>query len=99
MTEMIGRYANYFEVGHNAFEFLLDFGQLYSEEPEAQMHTRIITSPIFAKQLAETLNRALYQYEQAYGPVPDKAGEADAEAWPDNLRHLRPLKTPEDMGF
>ncbi len=24
--ETEGRYANYFKVGHNAFEFLLDFG-------------------------------------------------------------------------
>jgi hypothetical protein len=57
------------------------------------MHTRIVTSPIFAKQLAGTLNRALCQYEQAHGPVPDEAEEADAEARPDNLRHLRVLKT------
>jgi len=88
------RYANYFEIGHNAFEFLFDFGQMYFEGPEAQMHTRIVTSPIFAKQLAETLNRALYQYEQAHGLMPDEAGEADSEAQPDNLRHLRALKTP-----
>ncbi len=26
-----GRYANYFKVGYNAFEFLLDFGQFYPE--------------------------------------------------------------------
>jgi hypothetical protein len=37
--ELEGRYANYFKVGHNAFEFLLDFGQLYAESREAQFHT------------------------------------------------------------
>lgn len=94
-----GRYANYFEIGHNAFEFLVDFGQLYFEEPEAQMHTRVVTSPIFAKKLAETLNRALCQYEQAHGPLPDEAREAESEARPDNLRHLRALKDPRDPGF
>jgi len=26
--ELEGRYANYFQVGHNAVEFVLDFGQL-----------------------------------------------------------------------
>jgi hypothetical protein len=24
-----GRYANYFQIGHNAFEFIIDFGQGY----------------------------------------------------------------------
>jgi hypothetical protein len=94
--DLEGRYANYFEIGHNAFEFLVDFGQLYFEEPGAQMHTRIVTSPIFAKKLAETLNRALCQYEQAHGRVPDEAGEgeADSEARPGNPRHLRAVKDP-----
>jgi hypothetical protein len=91
---MEGRYANYFEIGHNAFEFLLDFGQFYSEAPEGRMHTRIVTSPLYAKQLAEVLNRALSQYEQIHGPVPDEAGEAHAEARTDNIRHIHALKTP-----
>jgi hypothetical protein len=89
-----GRYANYFEIGHNAFEFLLDFGQLYFEAPEGRMHTRIVTSPLYAKQLAEVLHRALSQYEQIHGPVPDEAGEADGEARTDNIRHIHALKTP-----
>src|SRR5690349_1006835 len=31
-----GRYSNYLTIGHNAFEFLFDFGQFYigSEEPD-----------------------------------------------------------------
>ena len=89
-----GRYANYFEIGHNAFEFLLDFGQVYSEGPEGRMHTRIVTSPIFARQLAEVLNRALAQYEQMHGPVPGLAEETDGEARTDNVRHIHALKTP-----
>lgn len=63
-----GRYANYFKVGHNAFEFLLDFGQLYPEGKEAQLHTRIITSPIYAKALLELLRESINQYEQTFGP-------------------------------
>jgi hypothetical protein len=29
-----GRYANALQVGHNAFEFVLDFGQDYQEDQE-----------------------------------------------------------------
>jgi hypothetical protein len=89
-----GRYANYFEIGHNAFEFLLDFGQLYSEAPEGRMHTRIVTSPIFARRLAVVLNRTLSQYDQAYGRVREEAEEEDGAERTDNVRHIFALKTP-----
>lgn len=64
-----GRYANYFTVGHNAFEFLLDFGQFYHEDKQAQLHTRIITSPIYAKALFEILRESIEQYEQTFGAI------------------------------
>jgi hypothetical protein len=65
-----GRYANYFKVGHNAVEFLFDFGQFYPEIERAQLHTRIITSPVYAKALIETLRESIDQYEQTYGAIP-----------------------------
>ena len=64
-----GRYANYFKVGHNAVEFLLDFGQFYPESDKAQLHTRIITSPIYAKALLEIIRESLDRYEQTFGAV------------------------------
>lgn len=65
-----GRYANYFKVGYNAVEFLLDFGQFYPEGETARLHTRIVTSPAYAKALLETLRASLDRYEQTFGPVP-----------------------------
>ena len=64
-----GRYANYFKVGHNAFEFLLDFWQDYSENEEAELYIRIITSPCYAKELLETLRVSIEQYEQNFGSI------------------------------
>lgn len=69
-TEQLeGRYANYFKIGYNAFEFLLDFGQLYPEGKEAGLHTRIITNPIYAKVLLELLRESLDRYEQTFGII------------------------------
>ncbi|HEX3092829.1 MAG TPA: DUF3467 domain-containing protein [Candidatus Angelobacter sp.] len=51
--EVEGKYANYFQIGHNSHEFLLDFGQLYADGKREQMHTRIITSPLYAKELLQ----------------------------------------------
>ncbi|MBZ0170223.1 hypothetical protein MELA_00254 [Candidatus Methylomirabilis lanthanidiphila] len=69
-----GRYANYFKVGYNAFEFLLDFGQFYPEGKEARSYTRIITSPIYAKALLETLRESIDRYEQTFGAIPKEEG-------------------------
>lgn len=64
-----GRYANYFKVGHNAFEFVIDFGQYYPEAEKAKVYTRIITSPFYVKYLYETLRESIRQYEKTFGTI------------------------------
>ncbi|HVQ75962.1 MAG TPA: DUF3467 domain-containing protein [Candidatus Binatia bacterium] len=64
-----GRYANYFEVGHNAVEFLVDCGQFYPDEDAPRVHTRIVTSPVYAKALGEALRQAIERYEAMFGPI------------------------------
>ncbi len=66
-----GRYANYFKVGHNAFEFLFDFGQIYAQDRPAPLHTRIITTPVYAKSLSGLLQESIDQYEQLFGTIPN----------------------------
>ena len=61
-----GRYANYFKVGYNAFEFVLDFGQNYSENDHAELSTRIVTSPVYAKEFFKTLKLSIKEYEKLY---------------------------------
>ena len=63
-----GVYANYFEVGHTAFEFVIDFGQTYANK-KACCHTRIVTSPLYAESLRRTLEDALAQYRERFGKV------------------------------
>jgi hypothetical protein len=64
-----GQYANYFQVGYNAFEFVIEFGQYFPENDGAELYTRIITSPAYAKSLLETLNASIEAYEKAYGRI------------------------------
>jgi hypothetical protein len=66
-----GQYANYLEVGHNAFEFVMDFGQFFPSTGIPQFHTRIITSPPHARAMLVTLQEALDRYQQAFGPIPE----------------------------
>jgi hypothetical protein len=60
-----GKFANFFRVGHNVYEFVIEFGQVYQAEEEPRMHTRIVTSPAYAHELVEILQRALREYELA----------------------------------
>jgi hypothetical protein len=64
-----GSYANYFKVGHNAVEFVIDFGQYYPETEEAELYTRIITSPCYAKELLDTLKESVNNYEKKFGDI------------------------------
>jgi hypothetical protein len=61
-----GVYANYFEVGHTAFEFVIDFGQTYANK-KACCHTRIVTSPTYARALLQTLSEAVEEYQRRFG--------------------------------
>ena len=45
MGELMGHYANYFKIGHNAFEYLFDFGQLRVESERAWMYSKVIATP------------------------------------------------------
>jgi len=64
-----GRYANYFEVGHNLFEFVLDFGQSGQENEPIRIYVRIITTPEGASTLSRLLEEALGRYRATFGPI------------------------------
>jgi hypothetical protein len=60
------RYANCFQIGFNAYEFVIDFGSVYP--PEAgRFHTRIVTNPGVARELSETLGCSLRDHDREYG--------------------------------
>jgi hypothetical protein len=71
------RYANHFKVGHNEYEFFLEFGQFHVSESSARDSGgedetsigRIVVGPVFARALLETLQRAVEEYEDAHGPI------------------------------
>ena len=65
------RYANYFQIGHNAIELLVEFGQSYTDDPEPLLHTRILTNPAYAKKLLILLQESMQEYEAEFGAVSD----------------------------
>jgi hypothetical protein len=71
------QYVNYFKVGQNAVEFVIDFGQQYGTDPSPLLHTRVVTSPLYAKALWEVLGNSIEDYEAANGPIPMEAPAHD----------------------
>jgi Protein of unknown function (DUF3467) len=71
------RYANYFEVGHNASEFIFDFGQYHPENDTARMHCRIVTGPLYAKLLGDLLCQALERFEEEHGVIASAQDDID----------------------
>jgi hypothetical protein len=64
-----GRYANYFKIGHNAFEFVIDFGQSYSGNDETELCARIVTCPVYAKAFLKALQDSIETFEATYGSI------------------------------
>jgi hypothetical protein len=60
-----GRYANYFQVGYNANEFVLDFGQDHGEG-EQVLHSRIIMHPGYVPALIKLLSESVETWRREY---------------------------------
>jgi hypothetical protein len=70
-----GTYANYFAVGYNEHEFVIDFGQSYSESEHAELCTRIVTGPVYAKAFLKILRESIETFETTYGRISDEGSE------------------------
>lgn len=65
------RYTNYFQIGHNSAEVIIEFGWFYvGDDAAPTIHTRIATIPVYAKALLHTLQDAIRAYECTFGPIP-----------------------------
>lgn len=69
--ELEGLYANIFKVGYNPSEFVLDFGQYFSEQGKEQFHTRIVTTQEYVKLFFELLQEAINQYKVSISDISD----------------------------
>ena len=66
------RYANFFRVGHNLAEFILEFGQVYSDSDSEVLHTRIVTNPTYARVFLAILSESIEKYDRVFGLARDE---------------------------
>jgi hypothetical protein len=63
-SKLEARYVNFFQIGHNAAEFLLEFGQ-----KQGPIHRRIYMAPQYAQILSDLLVDALKSRSEQFEPI------------------------------
>jgi hypothetical protein len=63
MPDPDGKYANYFDVGVNVNEVVIDFGQCYGHGSLPSIHTRIVTTTAYGRELLALLARSMMAFD------------------------------------
>ena len=64
-----GVYANLLNIMHNPAEFVFDFGRAVPGRGDVRVLTRVLTTPVHAKQFLNALAQNLAVYEKNFGPI------------------------------
>lgn len=69
-----GEYVNFANIIHSASEFVIDLGRVVPGRNDVKIYSRVILTPLHAKQFLEALGHNLALFEQKYGEI---RGEAE----------------------
>jgi len=64
-----GTYANFVNIIHNPAEFVLDFARVVPGRTDVRILSRILTTPVHAKQLLNALAQNIAMYEKSFGSI------------------------------
>jgi len=65
----LGTYANFASIVHNFAEFIMDYGRIVPGREEVQVVSRIVMTPVHAKQLLRALTENVSIYERNFGEI------------------------------
>ena len=69
-----GEYINFANIIHSPSEFVIDLGRVVPGRPEVKIYSRVITTPLHAKQLLEALAHNIGLFESKFGEIRVDAG-------------------------
>ena len=64
-----GVYANFVNIIHNPAEFVFDFARVVPGRTDVRILSRVLTTPVHAKQLLNALAQNIAVYEKSFGPI------------------------------
>ena len=70
-----GEYINFANIIHSPSEFVIDLGRIVPGRPDVKIYSRVIMTPLHAKQLLEALAHNIGLYEQKFGEIRVEPGQ------------------------
>ena len=64
-----GVYVNFANIIHNPAEFVIDFGRVVPGRSDVRVLSRVLTTPVHAKQLLNALAQNVALYEKTFGTI------------------------------
>ena len=64
-----GEYINFANIIHSPSEFVIDLGRIMPGRTDVKVYSRVIMTPLHAKQLLEALAQNISLFEQKYGEI------------------------------
>ena len=64
-----GQYINFANIIHSPSEFVIDLGRIVPGKPDVKVYSRVITTPLHAKQLLQALAQNISLFEQKFGEI------------------------------
>jgi Protein of unknown function (DUF3467) len=64
-----GEYVNFANIIHSPSEFVIDLGRVVPGRNDVKIYSRVILTPLHAKQFLEALGHNIALFEQKYGEV------------------------------
>lgn len=64
-----GEYVNFANIIHSQAEFVIDLGRVVPGRPDVKIYSRVILTPLHAKQFLEALGHNITLFEQKFGEI------------------------------
>jgi len=64
-----GEYVNFANIIHSPSEFVIDLGRIMPGRTDVKVYSRVIMTPLHAKQLLEAIAQNIALFEQKYGEI------------------------------
>ncbi len=64
-----GEYVNFANIIHSPSEFVIDLGRVVPGRGDVKIYSRVIMTPLHAKQLLEALGHNIGLYESKFGEI------------------------------
>jgi hypothetical protein len=64
-----GEFVNFANIIHSPSEFVIDLGRIVPGRPDVKVYSRVIMTPLHAKQLLEALVQNIALFESKFGEI------------------------------